>query len=50
MPSHKVVGIGSVGAFCTVSLLMSIADRPLFPQVKEAGTSCLEALDVQLER
>lgn len=41
--AHKVVGIGSVGTFCMVSLFMSIADRPLFLQVKEAGTSCLEA-------
>jgi uncharacterized protein (DUF2252 family) len=38
----KVVGIGSVGTLCMVALLMSIADRPLFLQVKEANASVLE--------
>jgi len=38
----KVVGIGSVGTLCLVALLMSMADRPLFLQVKEAGPSVLE--------
>ncbi len=40
--ANKVVGIGSVGTFCMVALFMSIADHPLFLQVKEAGPSCLE--------
>ncbi len=35
-------GIGSVGTLCLVALLMSMADRPLFLQVKEAGPSVLE--------
>jgi len=38
----KVVGIGSVGTLCMVALLMSIADHPLFLQVKEANASVLE--------
>ena len=39
----KVVGIGSVGTRCGVILMMSIADRPFFLQVKEANASVLEA-------
>jgi len=39
----KVVGIGSVGTLCMVVLMMSIADRPFFLQVKEANASVLEA-------
>jgi uncharacterized protein (DUF2252 family) len=38
----KVVGVGSVGTFCAVLLMMADADDPLFLQVKEAGTSVLE--------
>jgi uncharacterized protein (DUF2252 family) len=38
----KVVGIGSVGTFCSVLLLMSAANDPLFLQVKEARQSVLE--------
>ncbi len=38
----KVVGVGSVGTFCAVVLLMADVDDPLFLQVKEAGTSVLE--------
>ena len=38
----KVVGIGSVGTLCLVALMMSIADRPLFLQAKEANASVLE--------
>jgi uncharacterized protein (DUF2252 family) len=38
----KVVGIGSVGTQCAIVLLMSIANEPLFLQVKEAGKSVLE--------
>src|SRR5262249_31709275 len=39
----KVGGIGSVGTLCMVALMMSIADRPFFLQVKEANASVLEA-------
>ena len=39
----KVVGIGSVGTLCMVALMMSIADHPLFLQVKQANASVLEA-------
>jgi uncharacterized protein (DUF2252 family) len=39
----KVVGIGSVGTMCAVALFMSIADKPLFLQFKEANASVLEA-------
>lgn len=38
----KVVGIGSVGTRCAIVLLMSMANDPLFLQVKEAGRSVLE--------
>lgn len=38
----KVVGIGSVGTFCAVLLLMAEDDDPLFLQVKEARASALE--------
>jgi len=38
----KVVGIGSVGTVCMVLLLMSMAEVPLFLQLKEAGPSVLE--------
>jgi hypothetical protein len=38
----KVVGIGSVGTFCMVLLLTSIAGDPLFLQVKQANASALE--------
>jgi uncharacterized protein (DUF2252 family) len=38
----KVVGVGSVGTFCAVVLMMADVDDPLFLQVKEAGTSVLE--------
>ena len=39
----KVDGIGNVGAFCAVILLMDAANAPLFLQVKEARASVLEA-------
>lgn len=39
----KVVGIGSVGTRCAIVLMMSVANEPLFLQVKEAGRSVLEA-------
>jgi uncharacterized protein (DUF2252 family) len=38
----KVVGVGSVGTFCAVMLMMADVDDPLFLQVKEAGPSVLE--------
>src|SRR5947207_4584421 len=38
----KVVGVGSVGTFCVVALLMAENDDPLFLQVKESRTSVLE--------
>src|SRR5260370_33554854 len=33
----KVVGVGSVGTFCAVMLMMADVDDPLFLQIKEAG-------------
>jgi uncharacterized protein (DUF2252 family) len=39
----KVVGVGSVGTFCAVLLLMADDKDPLFLQVKEARASVLEA-------
>jgi uncharacterized protein (DUF2252 family) len=39
----KVVGVGSVGTFCAVLLLMADNKDPLFLQVKEARASVLEA-------
>ncbi len=38
----KVVGVGSVGTFCSVLLLMGHEKDPLFLQVKEARPSVLE--------
>ncbi len=38
----KVVGVGSVGTFCAILLMMADVDDPLFLQVKEAGPSVLE--------
>jgi len=38
----KVVGVGSVGTFCGIVLMMADVDDPLFLQVKEAGSSVLE--------
>jgi uncharacterized protein (DUF2252 family) len=38
----KVVGVGSVGTFCAVMLMMADVDDPLFLQIKEAGPSVLE--------
>ena len=37
----KVVGIGSVGRRCSIALLMSEADNPLFLQFKEVAESVL---------
>jgi uncharacterized protein (DUF2252 family) len=39
----RVVGIGSVGTVCSVTLLMAGARDPLFLQIKEARPSVLEA-------
>jgi uncharacterized protein (DUF2252 family) len=39
----KVVGVGSVGTWCGVMLLLAGAQDPLFLQVKEARSSVLEA-------
>lgn len=38
----KVVGVGSVGTLCGISLLMSATGEPLFLQFKEARPSVLE--------
>jgi uncharacterized protein (DUF2252 family) len=40
--SLKVVGIGSVGTLCSIALMMSGSDDPLFLQIKEASESVLE--------
>ncbi len=37
----KVVGVGSVGTFCAISLFMAADDDPLFLQIKEARASVL---------
>ena len=39
----KVVGVGSVGTYCCVMLLMASEQYPVFLQVKEARRSVLEA-------
>jgi uncharacterized protein (DUF2252 family) len=39
----KVVGVGSVGTFCGILLLMAREEDPLFLQVKQARASVLEA-------
>ena len=39
----KVVGVGSVGTWCGILLLLASAQDPLFLQVKEARASVLEA-------
>jgi len=46
--AFKVVGVGSVGTFCTVCLYMSADAEPLFLQVKEAQRSALERLSPEL--
>jgi uncharacterized protein (DUF2252 family) len=38
----KVVGVGSVGTFCAIALMMAADDDPLFLQIKEAHPSVLE--------
>ena len=39
----KVVGVGSVGTYCAVMLLMAAENDPLFLQLKQARASVLEA-------
>src|SRR5262249_52987620 len=39
----KVVGVGSVGTWCGIALLLASGRDPLFLQVKEARASVLEA-------
>ena len=43
----KVVGVGSVGTFCAVLLMMAEDDDPLLLQVKEARASVLGAVSRQ---
>jgi uncharacterized protein (DUF2252 family) len=38
----KVVGVGSVGTFCAIALLVAAEDDPIFLQIKEAKASVLE--------
>ena len=38
----KVIGVGSVGTFCGIALLMAGEGDPLFLQIKEANASVLE--------
>jgi uncharacterized protein (DUF2252 family) len=38
----KVVGVGSVGTWCAVALMMAGDDDPLFLQIKQARSSVLE--------
>jgi uncharacterized protein (DUF2252 family) len=38
----KVVGVGSVGTFCSIMLMMAEDDDPLFLQMKQARASVLE--------
>jgi uncharacterized protein (DUF2252 family) len=40
--AYKVVGVGSVGTRCYVSLLLAATDDPLFLQLKEARASVYE--------
>ncbi len=43
--AFKVVGVGSVGTYCTIALLLSPDLDPLFLQFKEARGSVLERLE-----
>ncbi len=38
----KVVGVGSVGTFCGIALMMAAENDPLFLQIKQANASVLE--------
>jgi uncharacterized protein (DUF2252 family) len=40
--AYKVVGVGSVGTYCAILLMMAASDDALFLQVKEARESVLE--------
>jgi uncharacterized protein (DUF2252 family) len=44
----KAVGVGSVGTFCCVALLLTGDDEPLFLQLKQAMHSALERLGGKL--
>jgi len=44
----KVVGVGSVGTFCGIALMMSGSGDPLFLQFKEARESVLEPYNRQI--
>lgn len=46
----KVVGVGSVGTRCMVSLFLAAPDDPLFLQIKEAHRSVLERFAGQVKR
>lgn len=46
----KVVGVGSVGTFCSIGLFMTADGEPLFLQVKQALPSVLEILCSPLPR
>jgi len=43
----KVVGVGSVGTFCAVALMMASEQDPLFLQVKEARASVRTSRSLQ---
>lgn len=45
----KAVGVGSVGTFCCVGLLMTGDNEPLFLQLKQAQHSVLERLNSKLK-
>jgi uncharacterized protein (DUF2252 family) len=40
--AYKVVGVGSVGTYCAILLMMAASDDALFLQLKEARASVLE--------
>jgi uncharacterized protein (DUF2252 family) len=40
--AHKVVGVGSVGTWCGIALLMAETDDTVLLQIKEARPSVLE--------
>jgi uncharacterized protein (DUF2252 family) len=45
----KAVGVGSVGTFCCITLLLTGDDEPLFLQLKQAMRSVLERLGGKLK-
>jgi uncharacterized protein (DUF2252 family) len=46
--AFKAVGVGSVGTYCYVALLMTADNEPLFLQIKQALNSVLERLNGKL--